>query len=51
MEHAGPAYLGNRIVLEALSGIAWRRRHDGAVRPEDPLLGPVAARAPGDLAG
>jgi hypothetical protein len=45
------AYLGNRIVLEALSGIAWRRRHDGAVRPEDPLLGRVAARAPGDLTG
>lgn len=45
------AYLGNRIVLEALSGIAWRRRHDGAVRPEDPLLGGVAAYAPGDLAG
>jgi len=40
-----------RIVLEVLSGIAWRRRHDGAVRPEDPLLGRVAAHAPGDLAG
>ena len=35
------AYLGNRVVLEALSGIAWRRRQqDGeSVRqPADPLL-------------
>jgi agmatinase len=35
------AYLANRVVLEALSGIAWRRRsasgHDRR-RPEDPLL-------------
>jgi agmatinase len=35
------AYLGNRIVLEALSGVAWRRRtlEGRARRPEDPLLG------------
>jgi agmatinase len=35
------AYLGGRIVLEALSGLAWRRRSErGEVlrRPEDPLL-------------
>jgi agmatinase len=35
------AYLGNRVVLEALSGIAWRRKKlaGGAVRqPDSPLL-------------
>jgi agmatinase len=35
------AYLGNRIVLEALGGIAWRRRSErGATprTPSDPLL-------------
>ena len=35
------AYLGNRVVLEALSGMAWRRRQlAGEVvrRPEAPLL-------------
>jgi agmatinase len=35
------AYLGNRIVLEALGGVAWRRRslRGEAVRtPSDPLL-------------
>jgi agmatinase len=35
------AYLANRVVLEALSGIAWRRRaaSGGEVRrPDDPLL-------------
>ena len=35
------AYLGNRIVLEALGGIAWRRakeRGEGPRRPERPLL-------------
>jgi agmatinase len=35
------AYLGNRVVLEALSGMAWQRRKDaGEVvrRPGDPLL-------------
>jgi agmatinase len=35
------AYLGNRIVLEALGGIAWRRkseRGDTARTPSDPLL-------------
>jgi agmatinase len=36
------AFLGNRIVLEALSGIAWRTRDragDPVRRPGDPLLG------------
>ena len=35
------AYLANRVVLEALSGIAWRRRSATGTstrRPEDPLL-------------
>jgi len=36
------AYLANRVVLEALSGIAWRRRAESPGgtrrRPEDPLL-------------
>jgi len=35
------AYLGNRIVLEALGGIAWRRksqRGEAARTPSDPLL-------------
>jgi agmatinase len=35
------AYLGNRVVLEALSGIAWRRRQrdgESVRRPADPLL-------------
>jgi len=35
------AYLGNRVILEALGGIAWRRRSQGggaARRPADPLL-------------
>lgn len=35
------AYLGNRVVLEALSGVAWRRRahHGDPVRtPQQPLL-------------
>ena len=35
------AYLANRVVLEALAGVAWRRRSmDGARtrRPDDPLL-------------
>ena len=35
------AYLAGRVVLEALSGIAWRRRRDAGrpVRfPADPLL-------------
>jgi agmatinase len=35
------AYLANRIVLEALSGMAWRRRSlqgGGGRRPADPLL-------------
>jgi len=35
------AFLANRVVLEALSGIAWRRRVEAGEtmrRPEDPLL-------------
>jgi agmatinase len=36
------AYLANRVVLEALSGIAWRRHSGSATtprrHPEDPLL-------------
>jgi agmatinase len=35
------AFLGNRVILEALSGIAWRRRREAgqpARRPESPLL-------------
>ena len=36
------AYLANRVVLEALSGIAWRRRQavdrNGVRRPGEPLL-------------
>lgn len=35
------AYLGNRVVLEALSGIAWKRKADRGEkvrRPADPLL-------------
>ncbi len=36
------AYLGNRVVLEALGGMAWRAkkgRGDDVRRPSDPLLG------------
>ena len=36
------AYLGNRVVLEALGGMAWRardQRGDVVRRPSDPLLG------------
>ena len=36
------AYLGNRVVLEALGGMAWRakqRRGDAVRHPSDPLLG------------
>src|SRR5579864_1323566 len=40
------AYLGNRVVLEALSGVAWRRRH-GPPRPEWPLLDARRERGPG----
>jgi hypothetical protein len=35
------AFLGNRVVLEALSGIAWRRRQlagSPVRRPDAPLL-------------
>ncbi len=30
------AYLANRVVLEALSGIAWRRRAAGGAPPREP---------------
>jgi agmatinase len=37
------AFLANRVVLEALSGIAWRRKKAAGItplrRPDDPLLG------------
>jgi agmatinase len=42
------AYLGNRIVLEALSGLAWRRRHDQGwptPLPATPLLDPSRDRS------
>jgi agmatinase len=41
------ASLGGRIVLEALAGVAWRRRPEGARRrhPDDPLLGGRTAGA------
>jgi agmatinase len=43
------AYLGNRVVLEALSGLAWRRRteagHTGP-QPAWPLLDPRRDRGP-----
>jgi arginase family enzyme len=45
------AYLANRVVLELLSGVAWRRQHQagkGVRRPADPLL---EGRADGDLGG
>jgi agmatinase len=36
------AFLANRVVLEALSGIAWRRKQAAGItplrRPDDPLL-------------
>jgi agmatinase len=41
------AYLANRLVLEALAGMAWRRQslaEHPVRRPEDPLL---RARRPG----
>ncbi|MDA8044754.1 MAG: agmatinase [Actinomycetota bacterium] len=38
------AYLANRVVLEALSGVAWRRRPGGGPVPEWPLLDPRRAR-------
>src|SRR5215469_10108810 len=31
------AYLANRVVLETLSGIAWRRRAEAGARPREPL--------------
>jgi len=40
------AFLGNRVVLEALSGIAWRRRDTGIPQPSWPLLDPRRARGP-----
>jgi agmatinase len=30
------AYLGNRVVLEALGGIAWRRRRERGESTRDP---------------
>jgi len=45
------AYLANRVVLEALSGIAWRTRHlAGEVvrQPTDPLLAHRRERPPPD---
>ena len=48
------AFLGNRVVLEALSGIAWRRRQlagEPVRRPDSPLLEGrerPGARAPAD---
>jgi agmatinase len=47
------AYLGNRVVLEALGGVAWRRRHEAGqpVRhPAAPLLsGRPSAETPESL--
>jgi agmatinase len=46
------AFLGNRVVLEALSGVAWRRRagasgaEPGGVEPAWPLLDPRRNRGP-----
>ncbi|HVA73887.1 MAG TPA: agmatinase [Acidimicrobiales bacterium] len=37
------AYLANRVVLEALSGLAWKRR-GGGLQPEWPLLDPRRER-------
>jgi hypothetical protein len=45
------AFLANRVVLEALSGIAWRRKHAGAPlaghSPDSPLLS-GRGQAPGE---
>ena len=42
------AFLANRVVLEALSGVAWKRRQTGAVdstpQPDWPLLDPRRGR-------
>ena len=38
------AYLGNRVVLEALSGVAWRARNTAAPNPAWPLLDPRRAK-------
>jgi agmatinase len=43
------AYLGNRVVLEALSGLAWRRRTEAGLaspQPAWPLLDPRRDRGP-----
>jgi agmatinase len=43
------AYLAGRVVLEALSGIAWRRRRaagDPVRHPADPLLANRPAGSP-----
>jgi len=45
------AYLANRVVLELLSGVAWRRRGsrgERVRRPGDPLL---EGRAEGSVKG
>ncbi len=42
------AFLGNRVVLEALSGIAWRRRNTGIPQPSWPLLDPRRHRGQGN---
>jgi len=40
------AFLGNRVVLEALSGVAWRRRGTATPQPSWPLLDPRRAAGP-----
>jgi agmatinase len=35
------AFLANRVVLEALSGIAWRRKHAGPAGPGHPPQTPL----------
>jgi agmatinase len=43
------AYLAGRVVLEALSGIAWRRRRERGEQvrhPADPLLANRRAQPP-----
>jgi agmatinase len=42
------AYLANRVVLEALSGVAWRRARDAGRPVRDPSLPLLAGRAPAE---
>ena len=42
------AYLGNRVVLEALSGVAWRRRGVGGCQPARRLGGELALGRAGE---